>query len=187
MLINNNQQAVSDIPSILFVDDLLAAYPKAKVILTNRDVDRWLKSMDSTFYAVMRWRTMGLVAYLDPAFLGPYWSLLHIVMSVWTGGNWKNQQALRQGFLNQYKHVRATVPENRILDFKSEDGWEPLCNFLQKPVPTDVPYPHVNEEVGVVQLHAFLYWIRLAKALGRMATVGAPILVAIAAVWWYLG
>ncbi|KAI4279468.1 MAG: hypothetical protein L6R38_005035 [Xanthoria sp. 2 TBL-2021] len=178
--------AVSDIPSILFVDELLAAYPKAKVILTNRDVDRWLKSMDSTFYAVMRWRTMGVVAYLDPALLRPYWSLLYIVMDTWTGGNWKDQQALRQGFLDHYKHVRAAVPENRILEFKSEDGWEPLCSFLQKPIPTDVPYPHVNEGVGVVQLHAFLYWIRLAKALGRMATVGAPILVAIAATWWYL-
>ncbi|KAL8670982.1 MAG: hypothetical protein Q9168_004496 [Polycauliona sp. 1 TL-2023] len=58
--------AVSDIPSILFVDELLAAYPKAKIILTNRDADSWLKSMDSTFYAVLRWRTMGMVASLDP-------------------------------------------------------------------------------------------------------------------------
>lgn len=121
------------------------------------------------------------------ALLGPYWSLLHIVMGIWTGGNWKDQQALRRGFLDHYKHVRAAVPENRILEFRSEDGWEPICSFLQQPVPKDVPYPHVNEGVGVVQLHAFLYWIRLAKALGRMATVGAPILVAIAAIWWYLG
>ena len=162
--------------------------------------------MDSTFYAVMRWRTMGLVAHLDPvnlweitsldrvklmrrqALLGPYWSLLHIVMGIWTGGNWKDQQALRRGFLDHYKHVRAAVPENRIfLEFRSEDGWEPICSFLQKPVPKDVPYPHINEGVGVVQLHAFLYWMRLAKALGRMATVGAPILVATAAIWWYLG
>ena len=107
-------------------------------------------------------------------------------MNVWTGGNWKNQQALRQGFLDHYKHVRAVVPQDRILEFEPKDGWKPLCGFLQKPVTTDVPYPHVNEGAGVVQLHAFLYWIRLAKALGRMAVAGAPVLVAVGAVWWYV-
>ncbi|KAL8658196.1 MAG: hypothetical protein Q9226_001194 [Calogaya cf. arnoldii] len=143
----------------------------------------------NSFYAVLRWRTMKLAAYLDPvnawkitsldraklirrqALLGPYLSLLHMVMDLWMRGNWKDKQALRQGFLDHYKHVRAAVPEDRILEFRFEDGWEPLNSFLQKPIPTVVPYPYVNEGVGVVPLHAFLYWIRLTKALGRMATV----------------
>ena len=34
-------QAVSDIPALCFAEELIAAYPEAKVILTVRDVDSW--------------------------------------------------------------------------------------------------------------------------------------------------
>ena len=36
-------QGISDLPAILFADDLIKAYPDAKVILTHRDVDKWYK------------------------------------------------------------------------------------------------------------------------------------------------
>ena len=107
-------------------------------------------------------------------------------MSVWTNGNWKDQQALRQGFHTHYAHVRALVPKDRLLDFKSEDGWEPLCRFLQKQTPKDIPYPHVNDGNGVVKLHAFLYWIRLTKAVGRIGGTLGAVLVAGWAASWYL-
>ena len=50
----------------MFVDELVTAYPEAKVILTNRDVDSWLRSMNNTFYAVLGWPSMNLLAVLDP-------------------------------------------------------------------------------------------------------------------------
>jgi hypothetical protein len=56
---------LEDIPCILFVDELLEAYPNAKVILTNRDVDSWLKSMNKTFFAVTDWKTMPYLAAYD--------------------------------------------------------------------------------------------------------------------------
>lgn len=112
--------------------------------------------------------------------IGPYWSLLHIIMSQWTNGDWRNQQALRQGFLDHYKHVRAVVPEERLLEFRSEDGWEPLCRFLDERVPENSPYPHVNDGDGVVRLHEFLYWIRLVKALARYL---GPVVVVALGVW----
>jgi hypothetical protein len=36
-------QGVSDMPAILFADELIAAYPEAKVILTHRNFDTWYK------------------------------------------------------------------------------------------------------------------------------------------------
>lgn len=36
-------QAVCDLPAAAFAPELIAAYPNAKVILTNRDVDSWHK------------------------------------------------------------------------------------------------------------------------------------------------
>lgn len=34
-------QVVSDFPAVSFAPELIQAYPEAKVILTNRDVDDW--------------------------------------------------------------------------------------------------------------------------------------------------
>lgn len=58
-------QAITDIPCIAFVDELVAAYPNAKVVLTNRDVDSWLVSMDKSFYTVLEWPTLPILAAVD--------------------------------------------------------------------------------------------------------------------------
>ena len=36
-------QAVCDVPAACFPEELIAAYPEAKIILTNRDIDAWHK------------------------------------------------------------------------------------------------------------------------------------------------
>src|SRR5208282_1324472 len=48
-------QAITDIPCIMFVDELVAAYPNAKVVLTNRDPDKWLVSILNTIYVILSW------------------------------------------------------------------------------------------------------------------------------------
>ena len=40
--------------------------------------------------------------------------------------------------------VIDTVPAERLLVWDPKDGWEPLCEFLEVPVP-DTPLPHVND------------------------------------------
>jgi hypothetical protein len=35
------RQAVCDVPAACFAEELIEAYPNAKVILSNRDVDEW--------------------------------------------------------------------------------------------------------------------------------------------------
>ena len=41
------------------------------------------------------------------------------------------------------KGVRDSVPKDRLLVFQAKEGWEPLCQFLDKEVPTS-PYPRLN-------------------------------------------
>ena len=40
--------------------------------------------------------------------------------------------------------VKQTVPKDRLLVFDVKEGWNPLCKFLDVPVP-DTPFPHVND------------------------------------------
>lgn len=44
--------------------------------------------------------------------------------------------------------IRGLVPKERLLEWSVEDGWEPLCKFLGKPVPENEPFPHANSAAG---------------------------------------
>jgi hypothetical protein len=46
--------------------------------------------------------------------------------------------------------VRANVPAERLLVWDVTQGWEPLCEFLELPVP-DEPFPNVNDSVQFVE------------------------------------
>ena len=50
----------------MFVDELLAAYPNAKVILTERDTESWLVSIQNTFYVLLSWKSFYYLAPLGP-------------------------------------------------------------------------------------------------------------------------
>ena len=41
------------------------------------------------------------------------------------------------------EEVQRTVPPDRLLVFDVKEGWEPLCRFLDVPVPA-TPFPHAN-------------------------------------------
>jgi hypothetical protein len=53
-------------PCVNFADELVAAFPNAKVVLTQRDPASWVKSVDNTIYYVLSWRIWRLLCYLDP-------------------------------------------------------------------------------------------------------------------------
>jgi hypothetical protein len=46
-------------------------------------------------------------------------------------------------FLEHNQLVRDTVPSERLLEFEASQGWGPLCQFLDCPIP-DEPYPKTN-------------------------------------------
>ena len=53
-------------PCILFTDELLAAYPDAQVILTERDIESWMVSMNKTVLELLTWRSFDYLAPLEP-------------------------------------------------------------------------------------------------------------------------
>ena len=83
-------------------------------------------------------------------------------MTHWGKGDPSDRSALRQTYIEYYAHVRSVVPRSRLLEFESKDGWRPLCDFLGKDVP-DKDYPRSNDAASTVQIHGFLFWIRLVK------------------------
>ena len=71
------------------------------------------------------------------------------------------------------EEVRRSVPAERLLVFSVNEGWVPLCAFLGKPVPENVPFPHLSDRV---------FFRRVILAL-RLAPWLVPALVVVALVW----
>ena len=63
------------------------------------------------------------------------------------------------------------VPKERLLEMDLQDGWEPLCKFLNKPIP-DEPFPRSNEAAAVQQrfkeclITAIIIWISIISFTG---------------------
>ena len=52
--------------------------------------------------------------------------MLRTALEAWISGDWQNRTQLRNGFFKHNDHIRSVVPKDRLLKFRSEDGWEPL-------------------------------------------------------------
>ncbi|ORY19024.1 NAD dependent epimerase/dehydratase [Clohesyomyces aquaticus] len=177
---------LEDIPSILFADEFLAMYPDAKVILTNREMEGWLASMEKTFSTILHWKTLPWLCTRDPVLWGPYVSLVNRIVAHWTKGNPGDREALRETYVEHYSRVRSMVPKERLLEFRSQDGWAPLCDFLGKEVPGEA-YPRVNDAQYTVKLHKYLYWMRLWKLYRTRVGAGVAVVAAVGLGYWLNG
>lgn len=55
-------------------------------------------------------------------------------------------------FYNEWiEEVQKTVPKERLLVFSVKEGWEPLCRFLDLPVP-EQPFPRSNDTQFIQKL-----------------------------------
>ena len=92
-------------------------------------------------------------------------------------------ERLLEGYSNHYSHIRSVVPSSRLLEYTLEDGWEPLCQYLGKPVP-NVPYPHENVGSYTADMHLEIMYFRLFKVGGKWAALAAAGIAALLAIWW---
>lgn len=145
-------QATVDWPGCSFYQDLMKAYPDAKVLLTIRNPESWYESAQSTIYRVSRlstgspitrllFRIMRVFAINAPR-IGMFVNML-----VWNktfNGRFADKAYALEVFKQHIEEVKSYVPADKLLVFEVKDGWEPLCAFLGVEVP-DKPFPRLNE------------------------------------------
>ena len=142
-----NAQAVCDWPSIAFAKELIEAYPEAKVVLTNRDVHSWHASTMRTVYWRVTDHELRWLSNFDWA-ASMYYPMLKKFFDTFFKGDFPNKG--KDVFEHHYAEVRSLVPKERLLEYKVSEGWEPLCNFLEEPVPKNSPFPNVNDNSDFV-------------------------------------
>jgi len=145
-----NYKAIVDFPGSMYYKELAKHYPEAKVILTIRDPENWYKSALKTIFSFDPGAKLKLKMLLKLPFSRKARNLLKVVTlndkSIWNKffeGKFKDHDYAVSKFNSHIEEVKQTIPENRLLVFEVKDGWEPLCDFLNLPIP-NIPFPNTN-------------------------------------------
>ena len=143
-------ESTVDWPGSFFYRELAEAYPDAKVVLSVRDPEAWEKSMLDTIWDVLYGQS--LMAHISKAReqIDPDWrSYMHLMKRMWAAQGVFSGAELRPGQLadaiSRYQEqVQRNIPEDRLLVWNVQEGWEPLCRFLEVDVP-DAQFPRLND------------------------------------------
>jgi hypothetical protein len=128
--------ASMDWPASMFWRELSRANPIALVLLSLRDnAETWFQSMDKT-----------ILPYARMA-LAPDWSegcgLVDLLERFAGTSQWDEPDTLMAAYERHNASVRQNAAQERFLEWRVTDGWEPICQALGLPVP-EMPFPWVN-------------------------------------------
>ena len=167
----------------MFVEELVEIYPDVKVVLVDRDPERWWASFEPVKRETERLQ-LAVLNFLTLPF--PTWR--------WTA-TWIRGMSVREtkrlGFtrINGPDHLRthndqikSVVPPEKLLVMRVNQGWEPLARFLYKPVP-NVPFPH-EDDAETFDALARNFFIILVTTWTGILTIGG---LASWALWQRLG
>lgn len=152
-------KATVDFPSALYYEQLNELYPNAKFILTTRENSEvWFESFEAMATSVAQVTNVGR-GFLRPVHqLATYlrWlsaqvnrdkELLSYRMKV---PNLNKERAMNT-YSQHNQRVKDIIPAERLLEYRIEQGWKPLCEFLniqETSCPTDA-FPKTNSVTSV--------------------------------------
>ncbi|KAG2413074.1 hypothetical protein HFD88_010633 [Aspergillus terreus] len=168
-------EAITDFPGAVFVEELTEAYPDAKVVLTLRDVDDWMGSMRKTIMKQAYSPLATLMGWIDPVCFGEGNRMCRMGFNGLFKGDFERNG--RQAFLDHYDHVRRVVPADNLLEWSPKEGWEPLCKFLEQPIPS-TPFPRSNEAAIFQQKSATVIRDSFTRFFKKVTVFGAGVTAA---------
>jgi len=115
-----------DWPGASFWPELAAANPDALVILSTSCTNTIFAGMRPMVEAGDEWMS-AVVRMLGQRF----------------SDQLEDKDAMVEALEKHNATVRAGVPKERLLEWTAADGWEPICERLGLPVPSE-PFPKVN-------------------------------------------
>jgi sulfotransferase family protein len=147
-----------DWPSARFYRELADYYPEAKVLLSVRDADAWVRSMRKTVWGLFH--DDSVMRHVSDArtVVDPLWNRYIALM---TRMNWDehtgalsgdhfSDDGLADAMSKWNDGVVASIPAERLLVWDPAEGWEPLCEFLEVDVPSE-ELPRLNDTQSFIE------------------------------------
>ncbi|MEO6421922.1 MAG: sulfotransferase family protein [Candidatus Nitrotoga sp.] len=130
----NRYSATVDNPGCNFWKELADYYPEAKIILTVRDADKWFDSTNETIHSA------EFASFIKNSPFGTMGK-----KTIWDkmGNRMQDRKYMVNFFKNRTSEIIDYIAPERLLVYQVSDGWEPLCTFLNIPVP-DTKFPRIN-------------------------------------------
>lgn len=141
-----------DWPSARYYRELMDQYPEAKILLSVRDAEDWVRSMRQTVWGVFHGDSVIHHACEARAAVDPLWRRYMELMRGMTwdeptgvlAGETFSDEGLAAVMHRWNEQVKRTVPAERLLVWDPSEGWEPLCSFLEVEVPGE-ELPRLND------------------------------------------
>jgi len=140
-----------DFPAGRYYKELADHYPDAKVVLSVREPEGWVRSMRDTVWACYFGGSLMNHVVRARQYLDSLWDRYIKLMTatLWDEegalhGDHESDAGLAALFEAWTERVQRDIPAERLLIWKPQDGWEPLCEFLEVEVPGE-PLPQVND------------------------------------------
>ena len=128
--------AAVDWPASALWREIAAANPDAVILLSEREDPQ------------TRWRSARPTVFdIDPAQLpddmSEWYEMYMDLLRFRFTERWREPDEAMAAYERHNADVRASASSDRLVEWKTGDGWGPLCAALGVPVP-DEPFPHTN-------------------------------------------
>lgn len=130
-------RAAVDWPAAACWKELAAANPDAIILHSERPAEDWFRSATSTIFVAL-----GGDGRRDD-FPAAWFDMAEAMMSERFTPDFRDHDAAVAAYEAWNADVRATADPDRLVVWRTGDGWAPLCKALGLPIP-DQPFPHTN-------------------------------------------
>ena len=161
--------AVTDVPTAFWFQEIYEAFPDAKVILSLRDnEDVWVQSLAkqlellgtaggnraAVLLAPILAKLIQFVPFTSstqlPKLVKSKFFVERMFMAAFGSLNWKSTLLLKKKYREHNERVQAVIPKEKLLIYNVKQGWKPLCDFLECVVP-DQEFPMENVAVSMAR------------------------------------
>ena len=128
----------------------MKSYPDAKVILTlhPRGAEGWYDSTIDTIYFTENMWQFQVLKLVTPFGRKMGNMSKKLIWQRSHKGTMENKTAAMAFYQAHIEEVKALVPPEKLLIFTVNEGWGPLCKFLDVPVP-QTEFPNVNDRAQI--------------------------------------
>lgn len=143
-------QASVDWPAVSYWRELADHYPNAKVLLNTRDSESWYASMSKTVFKQLE---TPLGEEGSDLWLRRTITNKLIREDLFSGRGASDKAHAISVFEKHNAEIQASFDSDRLLVWEVSEGWEPLCEFLDLPVPNK-SFPHLNSTANFSKMLA---------------------------------
>jgi hypothetical protein len=141
-------RAAVDWPAAACWKELAAANPDAIILHSERPAEDWFRSATSTIFV-----GLGGDERRDD-FPEDWLDMAEAMMTERFTPDFRDRDAAVAAYEAWNADVRATADPDRLVIWRTGDGWAPICEALGLPVP-DQPFPHTNTTAEFRQMAGY--------------------------------